>query len=1013
MSMERAAVQSGSHGPLPASVLVGRVLERVVLREELHTAAQGRGRLVLLSGEAGIGKTSLANDLALEARARGVQLLGGSCYDLTNTPPYGPWLDLFASYNPDESSPPPPGPFARGQMERVPDRAALFAAVRQFIGDLAATRPLLITFEDVHWADPASLDLLRDVSHHLANWPVLLLITYRSDELTRRHPFYQQLPALVREANGIRLDLKPLDTSELRSLAATRFALPAADETRLVAYLEQHAEGNPFFTAELLRTLREHRLLQESETGWSLAELDRLVLPPLLRQVIDGRVARFGEEKRQPLAIAAIIGQEFPLDLWADVASLSEDEMMTIVDEAIEANLLDAERDGTRVRFVHALTREALYESVSPPRRRIWHLRVAEALVGQHQPDPDTVAFHFQQARDPRARHWLERAAERAQRTYAWRSAIDRFLAAAALLEGVEGEEWDRAWLLYRAARLQRLSDPVAALAIYDEVERLARHLGDHVLAADACVYRGVTLCYTDRLREGIAAFRAGVAAYEAMPLEESLPPPQIQVWTADSLPASTPIDTSRNAEIAAALHEAGVHYRRGVLPLWLATSGEVREAINIAERFIPLLDGLPRPRGGIHSTVVFSYHGLGLAYAALGRPDDARRSFAQARSIYADLDHHALTAFALLSELRDVAIPYGAANPSERRRVAREAEAALDRAGGALQPEISTRIAWLACLELDGRWDEATAILDALPRVNNTFLRRDAASTRAWLGRHRGNPAEAWSVIDERLPSGPDTAPGNCIYQEGLFLQRLAADLCLDRADLIPARSWLEAHDRWLAWSGSHLGQADGRLCWARYHQVSGIPPAAHDAAWEAVSLASEPDQPLVRLGALRLLGEIETARGEYEAADSCLVRSLDLATVCEAPFERALTLIDLAELRHVTGDRAATIDLLTEAQKIAMPLGAVHALARIETLLQEVQRGEESSAYPANLTPREVEVLRLVAQHLTDKEIAAALFISPRTVHSHVENIRAKLGVANRREAAMAASRLGLLDA
>ena len=354
---------------------------------ELAAAVGGRGRLVLVGGEAGIGKTTLARDLIRDADDLGCRVLAGSCYDLTNTPPYGPWLDLFEGCRRDPSLPAPPAAFAGGRLAPVTDQAALFAEVRQFLAELAAARPALVLLEDLHWADPASVDLLRHVGPHLRHWPLLLLATYRVDELTPGHPFAHQMPALVREAEGQRLDLRRLDEGALRALVAARYRLERAAEDRLVAYLERHAEGNPFFATELLRTLEEEALLRRDEDGWTLAALDRVVVPSLLRQVIDGRVARLGEATRKALAIAAVIGQEVPLALWAEVAELDEEAVLAVVERAVEAHLLEAERDGTRVRFVHALTREALYEGVLPPRRRVWHRRVAEALHGE-RPTP-------------------------------------------------------------------------------------------------------------------------------------------------------------------------------------------------------------------------------------------------------------------------------------------------------------------------------------------------------------------------------------------------------------------------------------------------------------------------------------------------------------------------------------------------------------------------------------------------------------------------------------------------
>jgi predicted ATPase len=295
-----AGERAGGRFLQPAAILVGRAREREFLRAQLAAACAGHGRLVLLGGEAGIGKTTLAKDLAGEANARGAAVLAGHCYDLTNTPPYGPWLSLVAGYQANGHLLPPPAAFAGGRVETVTDQAALFAEVRHFLGELAAASPALILLEDLHWADPASLELLRHIGPHLANWPILLLVTYRVDEPTRRHPFYQQLPPLVRESEGARLDLRRLDVDALRALVAARYPLSAQDQDRLVAYLERHADGNPFFATEILRALEGDALLSRAGDQWRLAALDHVVVPSLLRQVIDGRVGRLGETMRVP-----------------------------------------------------------------------------------------------------------------------------------------------------------------------------------------------------------------------------------------------------------------------------------------------------------------------------------------------------------------------------------------------------------------------------------------------------------------------------------------------------------------------------------------------------------------------------------------------------------------------------------------------------------------------------------------------------------------------------------------
>lgn len=994
----RAGIASLESSPL----LVGRSREQVVLREALADASSGCGRLVLLGGEAGIGKTTLAQDLAAAAGGA-FDVLAGHCYDLSNAPPYGPWIDLFARSPSVPDLPAPPAAFAGGVLADVTDQAALFADVRRFFAELGAEKPALVILEDLHWADPASLELLRHVAPHLRRWPVLLLLTYRVDELTRRHPFARQLPALVREADGVRLDLRRLDQDALRALVAGAYRLAAADEARLVAYLARHAEGNPFYAAELLRALEEEGLLRLDDGRWTLGLLDQVVVPSFLRQIIEGRVARLGEAVREPLAMAAVIGQEVPLALWSEVAGLDDEALLAIVEQAIDAHLLAAERDGTRVRFVHALTREALYEGILPPRRRLWHKQAAEALLATADPDPDAVANHLQQAGDPRAWEWLVNAADRAQRAYAWLTAAERLRAASALLEGIADEELIRCRLARRIGWLQRFSDPAGAIAVVDDALRAAVRAGDELSAAELGWVRGVLLMYSDRVRAGVEEMSAAgkrLDVLETPPSDASGMPNPIQSWFDEALPSRVSIDTGQSDLSVQRFREAGRRFRHSAL-LWnRALSGQSGTDVSDDEAYVARAD-VPGTETRSLAAIAFTYHALGIAHAASGHPDAARRVWARARELFGEFDHHALTALTLLNELRDVALTYGAADSAYRRRLASEAEAALGRAGGALSPGVSPALARLNCLVLDGQWGEADRILERLAHPGNSYLRREVTAAHAVLARCRGQADAAWAHIRPLFPQGPATEPGELLHQEGLFLQRLAADLCLDADNLPGAKAWLTGHDGWLAWSGSLLGRADGQVSWASWHRANRDLGRARAAAQDARSLASMPDQPLVWLAVHRLLGEIETEDGAYGVADGHFATALELAAACEAPFERALTLLSLAELRAATGDAAGARTLLDETRHTCAPLDAGPTLTRAAAVTSRLAGRPAGAAYPAGLTKREVEVLRLLPRGLSNAEIAETLFVSPRTVQTHLTNLYGKLGVGGRAEA------------
>ena len=363
----------------PTPPLAGRERELAALRDALDAAIAGRGSLVLIGGEAGIGKTALAEAICAEAARQGALVLVGRCYDLSETPPYGPWAEALARAPQGEAQAPAPDLGGHGATA---SQAALFAAVRGWLAAIAAARPLVILLDDLHWADPASLDLLRFLGRAVADLPLLLLSTYRSDELTRRHPLYQLLPALVREARATRLDLRPLDAAGLAALVAP-YALPDADAGRLVAYLANRAEGNPFFAGELLRALDEEGTLRRTGAGWALGDLAAAGLPPLLRQVLDARLDRLGEDARELLAVAAVIGQEVPFALWQAVAGADEGALLGAVQPATAAHLVTELPDGSGVRFAHALVREALYAGTPALRRRALHRRAGPRSCGR------------------------------------------------------------------------------------------------------------------------------------------------------------------------------------------------------------------------------------------------------------------------------------------------------------------------------------------------------------------------------------------------------------------------------------------------------------------------------------------------------------------------------------------------------------------------------------------------------------------------------------------------------
>ncbi|MGA7670801.1 MAG: AAA family ATPase [Nitrolancea sp.] len=488
-------------------LLVGREREQAMLRAQLDRMLEGQGGTILVGGEAGIGKTTLVEDLSIDAEDQGALVLWGHAYDLSVTPPYGPWLEIFRQYRSLADAALPTAPaflFDVDELAAVGSQNALFVAVAELLEALAAERSVILVVDDLHWVDQASLDFFRFLARRVASCRILLVATYRSDELHRRHPLYTVLPLLVREAGAKRIDVRALDEVGHRALIQSRYALVGADQEQLERYLVAHAEGNPLYAGELLRTLEEEGLLVRRADTWQLGDLDQARIPSLLMQVIEGRVARFDEESQRLLGIASVIGQTVQLNVWARAGGVEESELLDVAERAEEAQLIAEASTGGSVQFRHALIREALYEGIPALRRRRLHRQVGEAVTEISNPDPDIVAYHFQQAGDRRAAEWLIKAGLRAEAAFVLRTAAERFDAAHALLEDDSAQVESRGWLLYRLAFVKRFSAPSESLTSLDEVQALAEQAGNLSMKIVAQADRGFVLHMLGKVDESL-----------------------------------------------------------------------------------------------------------------------------------------------------------------------------------------------------------------------------------------------------------------------------------------------------------------------------------------------------------------------------------------------------------------------------------------------------------------------------------------------------------------------------
>jgi len=865
--MVRPQPPSPSVSPAVRPFLVGRERERALLRGHLEAAMAGRGHLVLVGGEAGIGKTTLVADLATQAENQGCLVLWGHAFDLTVTPPYDPWVELATGYQPTDDLPPFPA-FLHGgpALGALGSQGALFAQTWAFFATVAGKRPLVLMLEDVHWADQESLDLLRFVARQVTRHRMLVLATYRSDELARRHPLSQLIPLVVREAQANRLDVLPLDEDAQRALIEERYRLPEPDLVRLQRYLREHGEGNPLYVGEVLRMLEDGRVLAVRDGAWELGDLAEVRVPPLLVQVIEGRLWRLHGETRALLEVAAVIGQEVPLDLWQRVSGATDEMLARAVEEGLEAHLL-TEGAGGAVRFSHALVREALYEGIVLVRRRVWHRTVGEALAASHSPGPDMVAYHFEQAGDPRAVDWMLRAATRAARTFALRAAVARLEVVLRLQETHGVRVAAPQTLLLQMSMLLRFTDPRAALGHVEAALALAERVGDRAFAAVALGQRGYLRRRLGEMRDGMADLELAAQVFDRLLADD---------------PAA--FDDAEPRMLGFSFPDAPsflwglVALRRDVRISSAAMLGQLERALTLGE---PLVDAIfaRMEAGEISSTAVYVdvagsgphhsaniAHGLGIAYALLGRVAEAHRFFRHAGRLFeAQGIDPILVSTNAEAELELLHLPYEAERLRERQRLVERTQATWARAGDSV-PLGLTMPPFLPVLLLEGAWQEARDLAEACRRVlvdNLVWLRLTATEVLAILACEQGEGKRIVAYATEVLPDGPATEPGDADFFAAQSLQRLAARQAFEDRDLPMTRAWLEAHDRWLGWSGAVLGRADGALLWAAYHHAAGDPPLARQRAEEALALASEPRQPLALVAVHRFIGKLGTGDG------------------------------------------------------------------------------------------------------------------------------------------------------
>jgi DNA-binding CsgD family transcriptional regulator len=970
---------------------VGRAGELAALTVDLDAAVAGRGGVVLLAGEPGIGKTRLAEELAARATARGVTVLWGRCWEGEGAPAFWPWVQVVRAYVQVQAG--DPGELRRELGAGAADIAQLVPAVRDHLPDLpvpppvepeaarfrlfdsltgflqaaAVRRPLLLILDDLHWADAPSLALLRFVSRELERARLLVVGSYRHTEVDQGHPLLGAVADLTRGQHR-RLLLGGLDPPDVASFVAQTAGVPPS--AALAAALHRQTDGNPFFVTEVVRLLASQGRLDAAPGG---ARVLTAGLPEGVRAVVAARLSRLSEGCQRVLEVAAVLGRDFELRVLQPACGLEAERLLLLLEEAEAARVVEAMAGGLgRWRFAHTLVREVLYESLPAARRVRLHGLVGRALEATYGVDSGPrlaeLAHHFLEAAPggeemaARAVHAATMAGRRTLDLLAWEDAaalFERALAALDLAEQPDQQQRCELLLVLGRRGWPPATWPPPAPPTGRQGSWPGGSAGRRRWRGPAWVVAGgiVDPAEVELLKQALAALgrsdsllRAQVLARLARALVYA---PQTERRLALSEEAvALARRLGDQGTLAAVLFDCHV-------AIWGAEGAEsADERLAMATEVVGLAERL-----GDHAMAL---RGRGLRRVDLFELGDLA-------GFDADLAAAERTALELRQRHYRWQLPLARAGRAllagrfaEAEELAAEGLAIGRRAGSQAAEIYHPGV--IGCLRfMQGRFGETADLFPGLavryPAM--TIFRAAAAVGFAEIGdRDQARAEVAWLTADDLAALPRDPA-----WSLGLAFLAMACHRLGDSQLAVKLHRLLEPY-------------ADRHVATGRFGAFY-LGPAAY------------------YLGLLDLtLDRLEQAAGRFQRAAELAGRleARPMLAISQEGKARALL------ARDRPGDRQQAASLLDDAVTTAKELG-IHGLAERAAGLRVA-----APTWPAGLTTREVEVLRLIAAGRSNRAIAEALFISPNTVLHHVSNIFAKTGVANRAEAAAYATRQGL---
>jgi len=991
--------------PVVCPVLVGRDAHLEVSGRLLARAASGRGQTVLVSGEAGVGKSRLLQEVRRTAAAQGALTLLGCAFEQDRTFPYAPLADAFRTWLAEGSPSPlkawPPG--LAGELVKllpelqlefpelaVPERLEpeaekrrLFASLTQGLSALAAHQPLLFVLEDLHWSDDTSLEFLLYLARRLERLPLLLLLSYRPEEV--RPELRHFLAECDRQRLASELPLSPLSRAEVDSMVQAIFDLPRPVRRDFLEALHGLTDGNPFFIEEVLQSLVSAGDIFYTDGGWDRKPLAQLRIPRSVQDTVARRLAGLGPEVRKLAETAAVAGRRFNVSLLQALTAHGERDLLDLIKVLVAAQLV-VEEGTHRFAFRHALTREAIYKGLLAHERKALHRRVAEALE-RLDAAPDAhladLAYHYYAAEAwEEAFHYAQRAGERALSQCAPQAAADALGEAldAARRQGVAPPP---ALYRKRAQANDTLGDFEAARADLETALTLAQKGGDRREAWQLLLDLGRLWAARDYVRSG-DYFR------RALTLARVLDDP---------------------AALAHSLNRVGN---------WHLNMDEPHEALSCHKEALAVFEHLGDVRAVAETCDL-----LGVAYALSDDQLKGVSHFERSVALFRELgDRRGLVSCLInLAELRGLYFIFGTMTPvvADPAAARREAEEAL---------ALTQGIGWRA--------GEAWALMN----VGGAFAfhgeyGRALEYTRSGLELSKEIGNRQWAAL--------------CHFALGsLHLDLLAAEAAFQHAEQGVAFAKEMCSTLYLRYAtyllvqahllDGALGEAQalldevlprdapmqttaGRLLWTARAELAlarSDPDRALDIAERLIATAPNmaPGRVIPYLWKLR--GEALVALGQLAEAETTLKAAC--AVVAEQGKKPLLwrLLVSLGKLCHLQKRFAEAEAHSLAAREVVTELAAsipdealrANFSRQAGALVSPLSRRAEKRKEVGGLTAREREVVVLLAQGSSNRDIAAALGVSERTVDTHVGNVLNKLGFNSRVQIAAWAVAQGLMQ-